>query len=87
MSITGDMIPVMNRFGDALQMAMAGETQSALARRTGLSQASISRYLTSDRQPTMRHLDVLEYALPSLRDLRTNGSASGSSSVVSGRVA
>lgn len=57
-------------FAEALKLAMDGESQGALARRTGLTQAAISRYLAGARTPGMREIDALDAALPRLRPLR-----------------
>lgn len=51
-------------------MSVAGiKTQAALADLTGIRQPSICRYLQGG-VPQLSHLEVLEYNLPVLRELR-----------------
>jgi len=57
-------------FATALRNAMGDESQAALSDRTGIRQATISRYLAGQRQPQFLQLQSLEEALPKLRKIR-----------------
>jgi transcriptional regulator with XRE-family HTH domain len=65
------------QFGDMLRRAMdeAGLTQLQLADRSGIPQATISRYLRKQIKPGVDKLDALERALPELREIRREASA------------
>lgn len=66
--------PVMD-FAHQLREAMGTMTQDELAARTGLAQASISRYLRGKATPNLNRLAKLEAALPRLRAVRAQANA------------
>lgn len=61
---------LMKPFAASLREAMGEMTQDALAAKSGVKQASISRYLRGIEQPRLPQLEALERALPCLRDIR-----------------
>jgi len=53
----------MADFAEKLGLLMGGVSQSELARRSGVRQATISRYLKKERIPSWDHVQALAVAL------------------------